>query len=36
MATANIKEDFVVPKVAIKVVTSVIQIGTSCRGYYKG
>ena len=36
MATANIKEDFTVPKVTTKVATSVIQTGSSCGGYHKG
>ena len=36
IATANIEEDSTVFKVAIKVATSVIQIGISSRGYHKG
>jgi hypothetical protein len=36
MATANIEEDSAVPKVAIEVATSVIQTGTSRRGYHEG
>ena len=36
MATANIKEDSAVPKVATEVATSVIQTGTSHGGYHKG
>ena len=36
MATANIEEDFTVPKIAIKVAISVIQIESSRRGYHEG
>ena len=36
MATANIEEDSAVPKVATEVATSVIQTGSSYKGYCKG
>ena len=36
IATANMEEDSAVPKVATKVATSVIQTGTSHRGYHEG
>ena len=36
MAIANMEEDPVVPKVATKVATSVIQTGSSHRGYREG
>ena len=35
MAIANIEEDSVVPKIAIKVAISVIQTGSSRGGYCK-
>ena len=35
IATANIEEDSAVPKVAIKVATSVIQTRTSRGGYHE-
>ena len=36
VATANMEEDSIVPKVATEVATSVIQTGSSYRGYHKG
>ena len=36
MATANMEEDFAVPKVATEVAISVIQTGSSRGGYYEG
>ena len=36
IAMANIEEDSAVPKIAIEVAASVIQIGSSCGGYCKG
>ena len=36
MATANMEEDSVVPKVATKVATSVIQTESSYRAYREG
>ena len=35
IATANMEEDSVVPKVATEVATSVIQTGSSHRGYHE-
>ena len=35
IATANIKKDSTVPKVAIKVAASIIQTGISHKGYHE-
>ena len=36
IAIANIEEDFAVPKTATDMATSVIQTGSSYRGYREG
>jgi hypothetical protein len=36
IATVNMEENSMVPKVAIEVATSMIQTGTSYGGYHKG
>ena len=36
IAITNIEEDSAVPKIAIEVTTSIIQTGSSHKGYHKG